>query len=59
MVIVVSGSSKEEVIFDLPIKEQFKVYVKEGLTDMEAIKRITKERGLKKQDVYREVKIKE
>lgn len=56
MVIVVEGAKDEEKIFELSILEQFRIYQK-SMTDMEAIKLIAKERGLKKQDVYKEIKI--
>lgn len=56
MVIVVEGAKDEEKVFELSILEQFRIYQK-SMTDMEAIKLIAKERGLKKQDVYKEIKI--
>lgn len=57
MVIVVEGSKMEEIKVELPLEEQFNCYIKEGLSDMDAIKKIAKERGIKKQDVYKEIKI--
>lgn len=57
MVIVVEGAKEVIEIPQTTIKEQFSIYVNQGLSDMDAIKKIAKERGLKKQDVYKEIKI--
>lgn len=54
MVIVVEGS--KEIIdqtFDLDINEQIEVYMNEGLTSKEAIKKVAKERNLSKNEVYK------
>lgn len=56
MVIIVEGSTeKPEEACDLPlINDLIHRYIKEGCTTNEAIKRVAKERGLSKNDIYRE-----
>ncbi|MGL4372991.1 MAG: 16S rRNA (cytidine(1402)-2'-O)-methyltransferase [Turicibacter sp.] len=58
MVIIVEGSTekKEEVIWwqELEVVAHVDHYVGEGLTANESIKRVAKERGVSKNDVYRE-----
>lgn len=54
MVLVVEGSNEiEEKIFDLPIKDQIEVYIQEGFSSKEAIKKVAKERNLPKNEVYK------
>ena len=54
MVLVVEGSNEiEEKIFDLPIKDQIEVYIQEGFSSKEAIKKAAKERNLPKNEVYK------
>ena len=54
MVIVVEGSKEIiEQTFDLDINEQIEVYMNEGLTSKEAIKKVAKERNLSKNEVYK------
>ncbi len=58
-VIVVEGN-KEIVSFDdITIKEHVNMYIDDGLTEKDAIKKVAKERNMSKSDVYKEVKIKE
>ena len=45
--------SKEKQEFDLTIEEQLEKYISSGMEKNEAIKKVAKERGLKKNDVYR------
>lgn len=56
IVIVVEGSKekKEEDVILPMINEQIHQYIKDGCTTNEAIKRVAKERGLSKNDIYRE-----
>lgn len=56
MVIVVEGSKEEkEPQQDMPsIQDQINHYVSGGLSSKEAIKRVAKERGLSKNDLYKE-----
>ena len=44
---------KEEVCFELSIEEQLDNYIKSGMEKNEAIKRVAKERNLKKNEVYK------
>ena len=58
MVIVVEGSQdikddREDAAVPL-VHEQIKQYIDGGLTTNEAIKRVAKERGLSRNDVYKE-----
>ena len=54
MGIVVEGSKEIiEQTFDLDINEQIEVYMNEGLTSKEAIKKVAKERNLSKNEVYK------
>lgn len=58
MVIVVDGNHEEKdpgEISPMPmVHEQIKSYVEEGLTTNEAIKRVAKERGLSKNEIYKD-----
>ncbi len=54
MVIVVEGSTEVvEQTFDLDVNEQIEVYISEGMTSKEAIKKVAKERNLSKNEVYK------
>lgn len=56
MVLIVEGSKEQpeaDVILPL-IHDQIHQYIKEGYTTNEAIKRVAKERGISKNEVYRE-----
>lgn len=56
IVIVVEGNKEEEVlVFDRSIKEEVDFLIDEGYDKKEAMKRVAKERGLKKSDVYAEL----
>ncbi|KEH98306.1 16S rRNA (cytidine(1402)-2'-O)-methyltransferase [Clostridium massiliodielmoense] len=59
-VLVVEGKSIEEVIkeeqevwADLSIENHIKKYIDEGLTKKEAIKKVAKDRGVPKSDIYK------
>ncbi|MEG0329475.1 MAG: 16S rRNA (cytidine(1402)-2'-O)-methyltransferase [Longicatena sp.] len=58
MVIVIEGSKEEKNLGDISpmpiVREQIKTYIDDGLTTNEAIKRVAKERGLSKNDIYKE-----
>lgn len=58
MVVVMEGSQEErnaEEVSPIPlVHDQIKTYVKEGLTTNEAIKRVAKERGLSKNEIYKD-----
>ena len=51
-VIVVSGFEKSFVDTELGVVEQVKFYIDNGMNKMEAIKSVSKERDMKKNDVY-------
>ena len=52
-VIVVSGNMNKEII-NLPIIDSVNMYIKSGLSSMEAIKRVSRERNIPKSEVYKE-----
>ena len=52
-VIVVSGNMEKEVS-DLSIIDSVNLYIRSGLTSMEAIKRVSRERNIPKGEVYKE-----
>lgn len=54
MVLVVEGSKEEDEVveFELPLKEQVELYIEEGMTSKEAIKKVAKERNIPKNEVY-------
>ena len=56
-VIVVEGNKDVVSFDDITIKEHVNMYMEEGLTEKEAIKKVAKERNMSKSDIYKEVKI--
>lgn len=56
-VIVVEGNKDVVSFDDITIKEHFNMFMEEGLTEKDAIKKVAKERNMSKSDVYKEVKI--
>ena len=52
-VIVVEGNTKKEII-DLSIIDSVNMYIKSGLSSMDAIKRVSRERNIPKGEVYKE-----
>ncbi len=51
-VLVIDGNYDVKTYDSLSIIEHVNLYIKEGLSNMDAIKKTAKDRGLKKQDVY-------
>ena len=58
-VLVIAGKSEEELEQEkrlswegLTVEEHIKSYLEQGVDKKEAVKKVAKERGLKKQDVY-------
>lgn len=63
-VLVVEGKSEKELLEEekaswesMSIKEHFDYHTAQGLSEKDAIKQVAKDRGLRKQDVYKEIKI--
>lgn len=56
-VIVVEGNKDVVSFDDITIKEHVNMYMEDGLTEKEAIKKVAKERNMSKSNVYKEVKI--
>ena len=56
-VIVVEGNKDVVSFDDITIKEHVNIYMEDGLTEKEAIKKVAKERNMSKSDIYKEVKI--
>lgn len=63
-VLIVEGKSEEDIIKeekeawqDMTIREHFELHTKNGMDEKEAMKLVAKERGIRKQDVYKEIKI--
>ncbi|MBR1867248.1 MAG: 16S rRNA (cytidine(1402)-2'-O)-methyltransferase [Clostridia bacterium] len=56
-VVVVEGAKQTEKDFsDLSVKDHLDLYLKEGMTKMDAIKKVAKDRGVKKSEIYDLVK---
>lgn len=54
IVIVVSGNNEEQTFENLPIINHIELYLEDGLTTKEAIKKVAKERKIPKSEVYQE-----
>ena len=52
--VIVVSPSEEELKSDLTVLESVNLYIKNGLTSMEAIKKVAKERKIPKNEVYKE-----
>lgn len=52
--VIVVSPSEELILTDMSIIENVNMYIKSGLSSMDAIKRVAKERKIPKSDVYRE-----
>ena len=52
--VIVVSPSEEEIVNDMSIIENVNMYIRTGLTSMEAIKKVAKERKIPKGDVYKE-----
>ena len=57
-VLVIEGANEpeKEDYSDLSLEEHIKMHIKEGMSEMDAIKAVAKERGLRKNEVYAAVK---
>ena len=53
-VIVVEGNKEEENYCNLSILEHIGIYIEEGLSEMDAIKKVAKERHISKSEIYKE-----
>ena len=53
-VIVVSPANDDEILDDMNIIDSVNMYIRTGLTSMEAIKKVAKERKIPKNEVYKE-----
>ena len=65
-VLVLEGANEDEVlnkekeeINNIPIKEHLEQYLSAGMDIKEAMKKVAKDRGISKRDVYNEIKIKD
>lgn len=65
-VLIVEGKSEQELAAEeksswesMSIKEHFDYHIGQGLSEKDAIKQVAKDRGLRKQEVYKEIKIDE
>lgn len=54
LVLVVEGNIELESFDELSVMDHINMYINDGLTSMEAIKKVSKERGIKKSEVYNE-----
>ena len=52
LVIVIEGVNEEYEYKNLSIIEHVKLYIEDGMKDMDAIKLVAKERNMKKSEVY-------
>ena len=61
MVLIVEGANIDSNTLELnnlSIQDHFNHYISEGLDEKEALKKVAKDRGLAKSDVYKEIKVK-
>lgn len=63
-VLIVEGRNEEEIAQEeknaweqMSIKEHFEYHIAQGLSEKDAIKQVAKDRGVRKQDIYKEIKI--
>lgn len=54
LVIVVSGNSGENTYDNISIIEHVNLYIKEGMTSKDAIKKVSQDRNINKNEVYKE-----
>ena len=52
--VIVVSPSEEEIVNDMSIVDNVNMYIRTGLTSMEAIKKVAKERKIPKGEVYKE-----
>ncbi len=64
MVIVIEGANEEELLAmqrqsfeEISIAEHVKKYIDKGIDEKEAMKKVAKDRGISKRDVYEQIKI--
>ena len=53
VIVVEGGTQKQDPLNLLPVEEQIDLYISDGLSKMDAIKKVAKERGLKKSEIYK------
>ena len=53
VIIVEGGSGEENPNLELSVKEHIELYVKQGMSNMDAVKQVAKERKLPKSEVYK------
>lgn len=56
-VIVVSGNNDNVRYDDISVVEHVKMYIEDGLSEKDAIKKVAKDRKVAKSDIYKEVKL--
>ena len=55
---IVFRMDKNDITYDsLSLADHVKMYMNDGLSEKEAIKMVAKDRNIKKNDVYKEVKL--
>ena len=52
-VVVVEGGKREDPYIDLSVEEHIKKYLDEGMSKMDAIKQVAKDRKVKKSEIYK------
>lgn len=57
-VLIIEGKEENSNPLEISIEDHYKSAIKLGLSDMEAIKKVAKERNIKKQEVYKIIKTK-
>ncbi len=57
IVLIVEGNTDTETYDDLTIKDHVQQYIEEGMSSKDAIKKVSKDRGMPKQEVYKEYHI--
>lgn len=53
VIVVEGGKAEENPLNSLSVEEHINLYIADGLSKMDAVKKVAKERGLKKSDVYK------
>jgi len=56
-VIVIEGNTEIETYENISIIEHYNMYIKEGYNEKDAIKQVAKDRNLKKDEVYKKIKL--
>lgn len=56
-VIVVSGNNKDIKYEDISVLDHVKMYIEDGFSEKDAIKKVAKDRKVAKSDIYKEVKL--